>query len=375
MKRVLIALVLVLLILGGIFAYKYYVGMKIEEAMSGKKPPPVTVSAREAGTATWRPVLAAVGSFHAVNGVEVSGEVAGLVTAIRFASGQEAAEGDPLVQLDTRTDRDTLESLLVARDLARIQFERLQTLVERNMAPQSELDEARAKYKQAKAEVARQQTIINKKTIKAPFSGVLGIRQVNLGQYFAPGTPLVRLQSLDPIYVRFSLPQQHLQDIELRQEISVKVDAWPDTAFQGRITAIAPSIGETTRNFQIQATLDNTDKKLKPGMFGRVAIQLPRQNDVLTLPQTAINYNPYGDVIFVLEKSTEHIEGQPVYTAVRRFVSTGGQRGDQVAIHKGIQVGDLVVTVGQHKLREGARVLINNSVEPGSRKNPDVTDT
>ncbi len=375
MKRILIALFLVAVIFGGVFSFKYYVGLKIEKAMSERKPPLVSVTAGEAATDTWQPVLTAVGTFYAVNGVQVTGEVAGLVTDIRFESGQEISKEEPLVQLDTRTDRDALESLLAARELAQIQFERMQTLVKRSMAPQSDLDEARAKYKQARAEVARQQTLIEKKTIKAPFSGVLGIRQIDLGQYSAPGTPVVRLQSLDPIYVRFSLPQQNLKDVRLQQEVKVRVDAWPDKDFQGSITAIEPSVDETTRNFHIQATLDNPDKILKPGLFGQVAVQLPSQKEVLTLPQTAINYNPYGDVIFILQKSQEEIEGRPVFTASRRFVTTGEKRGDQVAISKGIEPGDLVVTVGQHKLREGARVQINNDVKPDNLQNLEVTDT
>lgn len=375
MMRSLLALLLAALIFGGVFAYKLYVGTKIEEVMAQKKPPPVSVSAGEATTATWQPVLEAVGSFHAVQGVEVTGEESGLVTEIRFESGQKVVKDEPLVQLDTRTDQDTLDSLLAARDLARIQFNRLQTLVKRNMAPQSDLDVARAKYRQAAAEVARQQTLIEKKTIKAPFSGVLGLRQVNLGQFFAPGTPLVRLHSLDPIYIRFSLPQQDLKAIHLDQEIKVKVDAWPESFFQGRISAISPSVKESTRNFRIQATLDNPDSRLKPGMFGHVAVQLTSQKEVVTLPQTAINTNPYGDVIFVLEKTPETVKGKSVFIASRRFVTTGAKRGDQVAITRGIQPGDLVVTIGQHKLREGARVLINNSVQPESRPNPDVADT
>lgn len=375
MKRILVALLLAGVIFGGVVSYKHYQGKKMMEAMSRRKPPPVSVTAREAATDTWRPVLTVVGSFQAVQGVQVTGEVSGLVTDIRFESGQEVSKGEPLVQMDTRADRDSLASLLAARDLAEIQFERMQTLVQRNMTPQSDLDEARAKYKQARAEVARQQTLIEKKTIKAPFAGVLGLRQVNLGQYLAPGTPIVRLQSLDPIYVRFSLPQQNLQDVHPEQKVEVRVDAWPETEFTGIITAIEPSVGETTRNFRIQATLDNPDKKLKPGMFARVAVQLPSKNEVVTLPQTAVKFNPYGDVIFVLEKSEEEMKGQPVYTASRRFVSTGEKRGDQLAINQGIEPGDLVVTVGQHKLRQGSRVLINNSVEPDNRAEPDVTDT
>ena len=375
MKRVFIALILVGVIFGGVFAFKYYVGLKMEEAMSERKPAPVTVTAEEASTDTWQPVLKAVGSFYAVHGVQVTGEVGGLVTDILFESGQEVSKNKPLVQLDTRADRDTLASLLAARELAQIQFERMQTLVKRDMAPQSDLDEARAKYKQARAEVARQQTLIEKKTIKAPFSGSLGIRQVNLGQYLDPGTALVRLQSLDPIYVRFSLPQQKLKDVRPEQEIEVRVDAWSDQEFRGSITAIEPSVGERTRNFRIQATLDNPDRLLKPGLFGEVAVQLPQREEVVTLPQTAINYNPYGDVIFVLEETDEEIDGQPVFSASRRFVTTGGKRGDQVAISKGIDSGDLVVTVGQHKLREGARVRINNEVKPDFEANPEVTDT
>ena len=374
MKRILFAVVLLVVIFGGVFGYRVFVDSKIQEAMSQREPPPTAVAAMEARLETWQPCLEAVGSLEAVQGVDVTGELPGLITEITFSSGEMVKKGQLLVKLDTSADRAQLRSLEAARELAEIQYKRMQNLVKREMSPQSDLDIDEAKFKQADAEVDRQRVHIAKKQIKAPFSGQLGIRRVNQGQYLEPGTPIVSLQALDPIYLNFSLPQQHFQKVSVGHSVTFEVNTWPDRTFTGTITAIPPQVSQASRNFEIQATLDNGDKSLKPGMYGSVCLDLPETKEQVTLPQTAISFNPYGDVVFVLEDTGEAVEGQPVYLASRKFVTTGETRGDQIAISKGLQPGQLVVVSGQHKLREGARAMVNNSTLPDNNPAPQLQD-
>ena len=374
MKRILFAVVLLVVIFGGVFGYRMFVDSKIQEAMSQRQRPPTAVAAMEAQLEVWQPCLESVGSLEAVQGVEVTGELPGLITAITFSSGETVTKGQALVKLDTSSDRAQLRSLEAAKELAAIQYKRMKNLVKREMSPQSDLDIDEARFKQADAEVDRQRVQIEKKQIKAPFSGQLGIRQVNLGQYLEPGTPIVSLQALDPIYVNFSLPQQHFQKVSVGQAVTFTVNTWPDRAFSGTITAIPPKVDETSRNFKLQATLDNGDTRLKPGMFGTVCLDLPDTRELVTLPQTAISFNPYGDVVYVLQSTDEEFNGQPVYMASRKFVTTGETRGDQIAVHKGLEPGETVVVSGQHKLREGARALINNSTMPGNNPSPQLQD-
>jgi membrane fusion protein (multidrug efflux system) len=374
MKRILFAVLLLAVILGGVFGYRAFVSIKMQEAMSNRQAPPTAVAAMEAPLEVWKPCLEAVGSLEAVQGVDVTGELPGLITEITFSSGENVNKGKVLVKLDTSADRAQLRSLVAARELAEIQFKRMKSLVAREMSPQSDLDIDEARFKQADAEVDRQRVQIEKKQIKAPFSGQLGIRRVNLGQYLDPGTPIVSLQALAPIYVNFSLPQQHFQKVSVGQSVAFTVNTWPDQPFSGTITAIPPKVNEATRNFELQATLPNTDKRLKPGMFGTVCLELPETRELITIPQTAVSFNPYGDVVFVLQPTEDKAKEQKVYRASRTFVTTGETRGDQVAIHKGLEPGQMVVISGQHKLREGARAVINNSTMPDNDPSPQLQD-
>jgi len=374
-KRILIILCLLGLVFGGVFGWRAFVDSKIQEAISKMEAPPAAVSAMPASKQAWVPEFQAVASLQAVHGVEVTGEVPGLITAIHFQSGQKVTKGDLLVELDMSTDRAQLESLRAAEDLARVQFKRLQNLVQRNMAPQSDLDEAEARFKQAQAEVRKQRAVIDKKQIRAPFDGMLGLRQVDQGQYMEPGVPIVSLQAMRPIYVDFSLPQDNLHQVGLDQPIEFRVDTWPERVFQGRITAFESKVSSTSRNIRIQATIPNADEQLRPGMFGQVRVQFGQARELITLPQTAVSSNPYGDVVFVLTQTDDAKQGQTLYQASRRFVHTGPTRGDQVAVTKGIEENELVVTAGGHKLREGATAIINNQVQPSFAPEPDVPDT
>lgn len=374
-KRIILTLCLLGIVFGGVFGWRVFVDSKIQEAMSSMESPPIAVSAKPASKQSWMPEFQAVASLQAVQGVEVTGEVPGLITAIYFQSGQTVKQGDLLLELDMSTDRAQLQSLKAAEDLARAQYRRQQNLIQRNMAPQSDLDEAEAKFKQAQAEVRKQKALIDKKQIRAPFAGVLGLRKVEKGQYMQPGVPIVSLQAMQPIYVNFSLPQENLHQVSLGQHIELSVDTWPDRTFKGQITAFDSKISSTSRNIKIQATLPNADEELRPGMYGQVKVQFGQPQEVITLPQTAISSNPYGDVVFVLTQMEDSAQGEDLYQASRRFVHTGLSRGDQVAVTQGVEENDLVVTAGGHKLREGAKAIINNQVEPSFSPDPEVPNT
>ncbi len=371
MKRIFIVVLILGLVFGGVLGWKMYLGYMTKQYMAQQKPPTASVAAKPAAKSQWQSRLQAVASLQAVQGVEVSGEIAGQVEQIHFRSGQEVKQNDLLLELDTTVDRAELERLKTVLDLARVQFDRQKRLVEREMSPQSELDEAKARYRQAQAEVKKQRIFIGKKRIRAPFAGQLGLRKVDLGQYLSPGEPIVGLQSLHPIYANFSLPQQAMKRISKGQKVEFTLEGWPDEVFSGEITAIEAEVNENTRNVSLQATLDNEAGLLRPGMYGRASIILPDKRSLITLPQTAVQYNPYGDVVFVL---TPKEEGE-TYTASRRFVSLGERRGDQVAVLKGLETGELVVLSGQHKLREGASATVNNEILPNNNPAPQVEDT
>lgn len=354
-KRLILVVLALGLVLGGIFGWKFYQMQQTAAQRGG--PPPATVAAEPATREQWRPSLSAVGSLVATQGVEVSSEIAGHVVAIQFESGQQVEEGQVLVQLDDRVDQAELQGLVAAQRLAEIQFERNAKLFKDRTVSRSEYDQARATLDSATAAVTSQRARIDKKRIQAPFAGQLGIRRLDLGQYLAPGDEIVSLQALDPIYLDYSLPERFLRDVELGQEVEVRVQAYPDQRFTGRIDAISPQIERTTRSVPIRATLANGEGRLRPGMFAEVRTLLPPRDDVLTLPQRAITYNPYGDSVFVVVEQ----DGQQV--AKRRQVQTGEVRQGRVEILEGVQDGEMVVSAGHNKLRNGQSVVIDNSVQ------------
>jgi membrane fusion protein (multidrug efflux system) len=373
-KRILGMFVGVLLVVGAIAAWKIITVRAVIQQMAAVKPVPTVVSSIKAPEEIWQRRLHAVGSFAAVQGVTVSNELDGLISSVAFESGAIVKQGDLLVQQDTSTEQAQLASAVASADLARISLQRAQELREKNTSSQSELDAAEAVARQSVGSVDIIRAAIAKKTIRAPFAGRLGIRQVNFGQFLKGGSAIVPLLALDPIYVNFALPQQDVTGLTVGQSIQIAVDAYPGEVFEGTITALNAKVDDATRNLQVQATLRNAEEKLRPGMFATVDVLLPQKDAIVTLPQTAIVYNPYGNAVYVVEKSTEGPTAGGLI-ARQRFVQMGDTRGDQVAVLKGVKAGEEIVTSGQLKLRNGAAVQINNTVVPENTPAPTPPNT
>ncbi len=359
-KRLILALLLLAAIFGAVFGWKLYL-IKMQAGMLGHAMPATTVAATQVRTETRQPQLSAVGSVEAIQGISVTNEIAGTVKQILFESGQSVAQGDPLLKLDDSVDQAELRGLTAERDLAAVQYRRLAKLLKDKSVSTADVDQARATLDSAQAQVASKQAQIAKKLISAPFAGRLGIRQVDLGEYLAPGSGIVPLQMLDPIYVDFSLPERHLAELHTGQGLTVAVQAWPGQTFQGRISALNPGIDTASRTLKVRATLANPDQHLRPGMFAQVRVLLPAQTQVLTLPDTAITYNPYGDSVFVI------LEDPKGLTVQRRQVETGETQAGRVAVLKGLKAGERVVSAGQVKLRNGMAVTLDSQPAPGER--------
>jgi membrane fusion protein (multidrug efflux system) len=359
LKRLLFVLVLLAVTVGGVFGWKY---LQMQQAAAARKPPPPPVVAvTEARQEDWRPFLRTVGTVVAIAGIDVTNEVPGKVRRIHFESGDAVTEGQPLLQLDDAADRAELEGLVAAQRLAQLKYDRLAQLLPNKSASKADYDEARALLDVAIAAGEAKKAAIAKKEIRAPFAGRLGIRQVDLGQYLAPGSAIVPLESLAPIYVDFSLPERHLATLASGQEVQVAVQAFPGETFTGRITAVSPGIDQGTRNLRLRATFQNAEHKLRPGMFAEVRVLLPPQAPVLTLPATAITYAPYGDSVFVVETGEKGLAVQ------RRQVETGENRAGRVSVTSGLKAGDRVVSAGQVKLRNGMAVTVDDQPVPGER--------
>ncbi|PYR78498.1 MAG: efflux transporter periplasmic adaptor subunit [Acidobacteria bacterium] len=336
------------------------------------RPPPEAVTTVVARQDHWPSTLGAIGTVAAVRGVTVSADLPGVVEQITFESGKAVREGDLLVQLDTRQERAQLASAEAQRDLSRANLERMRSLRDQRIVAQAEYDRTDAESKQADASIAEIQAMIRRKTIRAPFSGVLGIRQVNLGQYLAGGAPIVSLQALNPIYVNFAVPQQQVGALRAGTEVRVAIEN-TDSEATGRITAIDSVIDEATRNFQVQATFPNVGGRLHPGMFVQTSIRLGAGSDVIALPASAVSYAPYGDSVFVVA-NVKGAEGTTYRGVLQRFVKIGASRGDQVAVVAGVAPGEEVVTSGVFKLRSGAAVQVNNKIQPANSAEPRVED-
>lgn len=354
-KRLILVVLLLILIFGGIFGWKYL--QKQQQALHSKPQPPATVSSAQVTTMRWQPTLSAVGSVVPVNGTDVTTEVAGKVKEIRFKSGEKIAEGDLLVQLDDTVDRAQLEGFKADMRLAAVQFKRNARLLPKRAVSQSAYDEAKAQYESAQAKVASQEALISKKAIRAPFSGLLGIREVNLGQYLSPGTKIVQLQQLTPIFVDYTLPERYLNLIKVGQKVQITVSAYPGETFSGVITAVDAAVNPATRSLQVRARLPNPQGRLRPGMFAEVSSEQGEPREVLTIPRTAISYNPYGDFVFVIEHGKN---GKQVVQRIQ--ITTGEIQQGQVEILKGLVAGQEVVQAGQLKLHNGQSVRIDNSV-------------
>jgi membrane fusion protein (multidrug efflux system) len=333
------------------------------------QPPPEAVTTIVALQEQWPATLSAIGTVAAVQGVTVSADLPGTVERIGFDSGQSVREGEVLALLDTRQEQAQLAAAEAQRELTRLNFDRMQGLLNERVISRSEFDRATAEQKQADARAGEIRAAIERKTIRAPFSGVLGIRQVNLGQYLSGGDPVVNLQALNPIYVNFGVPQQTAGQMRVGRNVRITAGDLAGEAFSGRITAVDSIVDAATRNIQVQATLANPQGKLRPGMFVQAEAGMGASSAVVSLPTSAISYAPYGNSVFVVT-DLKSPSGQSYRGVRQQFVKLGGARGDQIAITEGVKAGDEVVTSGVFKLRNGAAVQINNTVRPGNNPKP-----
>jgi membrane fusion protein, multidrug efflux system len=372
-KRMILMLTVTAALIAALGFVKFW---QIQEAIgqaSAFRPPPEAVTTIVGRQEKWPTTLGAIGTVAAVQGVTVSADLPGIVGQIGFESGGSVREGDLLVQLDIRQEQAQLAGAEAERDLARLNFERMQALVNEGAIARAEYDLAVAEQKRTEARVAEIRATIARKTIRAPFSGLLGIRQVNLGQYLSGGDPVVPLQSLDPVYVNFGVPQQEATDIRIGRTVRVTNGQQAGGKFTARITAINAVVDEATRNAQVQATLSNPRGTLRPGMFVQVEVPLGASRPVVALPASAVSYAPYGDSVFVVD-DLEDASGQTYRGVRQQFVTLGGARGDQVAVISGLEPNQEVVTSGAFKLRNGAAVLVNNDVQPANQRSPKPED-
>jgi membrane fusion protein (multidrug efflux system) len=339
------------------------------------QPPPEAVTTVVAEPSDWQGTLEAVGSVAPVQGVTVAADLPGVVEKIHFASGARVAGGQVLVSLDTKLERAQLESARAQLDLAKIQLDRSKKLIDQQAIPQAEYDLAVATSRQAEAAVATIEATIDRKTIRAPFDGTTGIRQVNVGQYLNSGDPVVPVQATHTVYVDFSVPQQQVVSLKAGDPVTVAPDSGRGTALHGRVTTVNPVIDNATRNAQVQATFQNPKGALRPGMYVNVEVELPQSSRVIALPASAINYAPYGNSVFIVD-DMKSPDGKKTYRGVRQqFVTLGQGRGDQIAVLTGVEPGQEVVTSGVFKLRTGAAITVNNQVQPGNNPAPKPTDS
>jgi len=404
-KRMIIMIVLVLLLIAAIVGIKVAMVMRMMAGM--KPPPPSVVSTAKAKFEDWQPSLNAVGSLRAVRGADLALDVAGLVTKVNLKSGDEVKEGEVLLQLRDSEDVAALNQLQAAAALASVTFDRAKQQLNVQAISKADYDTAAADLKAKQAAVQQQQVNVSKKQLRAPFSGRAGIITVNPGAYLNSGTTIVTVQQLDPIFVDFHLPQRNLADLKVGQKVTLKLDAFKGKTFEGTLTAISPKVDNDTRNVQVEASVPNPDRILTPGMFADVSVDVGSEERHLTLPQTAVVYNPYGETVYLVKKKADFDKAQAENKAAgvdakpadakkadakdakkddkkdaknavppdqlvvqQTFVTTAGTRGDQVAIVKGIDEGDEVVSSGQVKLKNGSAITIDNSVQPANSPNP-----
>jgi len=373
-KRMVIMLVLAGLVFGAVFGFQAFKGSMMKKFMASAGNTPQTVSTITARYEEWQPRIAAVGSLRAIQGVEVSPEVAGTVAAVNFTQGQDVPKGKVLVELVADNDIARLHALQATAAVARTTYERDKLQFEFKAVSQQALDLDRASVMEAAAAVEEQQALVNKKFIHALFSGRVGIRLVSVGQYVSAGTPLVSLQALDPIYLDFSVPQQSISRILVGQTVTATTDAYPDEKFSGKITVINPEVDPATLNVKVRVDVKNPQHRLLPGMYATVEISAGKPERYITLPQTAVTYNPYGTIVYLVQQQGVDDKGKPRLVARQVFVTTGETRGDQVAVLKGVKDGEVVVTAGQIKLRNGSPIAVNNAIQPSNEPYPQPPD-
>jgi membrane fusion protein, multidrug efflux system len=373
-KRMILMLTVVVAVIAALALVKFRQFQAMAAQFAAMQPPPEAVTTIVAERSEWPNTLAAIGTVAAVQGVTVSADLPGVVDRIAFESGRTAREGDVLAELDTRQEQAQLTAAEAELELARLTFDRMKGLIEHDAVSRAEFDAAAAAMKQAEAKIREIRATIARKTIRAPFSGMLGIRAVNLGQYLTSGSPIVPLQSLDPIYVNFGVPQQDAGQIRPGRSVRITAADLGGLEFAGRITAIDSVVDPTTRNVTVQATLANPSGKLRPGMFVQAQVLLGATPPVVALPASAISYAPYGDSVFIVT-DLKNQEGRTYRGVRQQVVKLGGSRGDQVAVLSGIEPGEEVVTSGVFKLRNGAAVQINNEVQPANSRAPKPEDS
>ena len=365
-----VGLVLLLLLLAAIKAMQIRKMMSMPMVM-----PPTTVSSVQVKQEDWPPIFSSIGTISAVQGATVSAELAGTVAEIKFENGGVAKKGDVLMRLDTSSEDAQMKSAEADLELARSDLARARDLATRNVVSKAELDAAESKFKQKEGVVNNMRSMIAKKEVLAPFDGQLGIRQVNVGQMITAGQQVVSLQALDPLYVDFALPQQDLPKLSPGLEVRVHTDVVAERDFPGKLTALNSAVDPVTRNVTLQATIENKDHALRPGMFAKIDVLLLDKQKTLIVPGTAISYAPYGDSVFVIEKKKDEKTGQESQVLRQQFVRVGEARGDFVSITKGLEGSEQIVSTGVFKLRNGIPVVINNDLAPKPQLNPKPADT
>jgi membrane fusion protein, multidrug efflux system len=369
-KPLVILVLAVAVVIGGIFGWQIFIGTMMKKGMAAAATAPQTVSTIVAQSSRWQAKTQSVGSLRAVRGADLAPQAAGVVDQINIESGTEVPAGTVLLKLKPNDDPAKLAQLEAQAALAEQTYKRDQEQFAAQAVSQATVDTDVAGLKSARAQVAAQQALMEEKIVRAPFGGRLGIRQVDIGQYLNAGTTVVTLQELDPILIDFYVPQQALSHLKAGQAVSATVDTYPGASFRGSVASVNSKVDPASRNVQVRASFRNADRRLLPGMYATVEIEGAEATDQVTVPQTAIVYNAYGNTVFVVEEMGKDDKGKPKSIARQRFVQLGGTRGDQVAVTSGIKAGDVVVTAGQIKLRNDSPVAVNNSVQPANEMNP-----
>lgn len=371
-KRMIVMLILIGLLLFLLIGWNVMGKIGMKQFMANMKEPPQTVSSMKAASADWQPSLSAVGTLRAARGADLALETAGIVTRVNLKSGDEVRQGDVLLQLNDADETAALRQLEAAAALSAVTFDRAKRQIAAQAISKADYDAAAADLKAKQAAVAQQQAVVAKKQLRAPFAGRAGIVTLSPGAYVNPGTAVVTLQQVDPVYVDFHLPQRNLAEIRPGAKIVLTLDAFPGRSFEGRLTAVDPKVDNATRNVQVEAAIPNPDRVLVPGMFANVAVDVGEVQRHLTLPQSAIAFNPYGETVFVVKPSDKKDDkGNPEPpTAQQVFVTTGAKRGDQVAVTSGLDEGVEVVTSGQLKLKNGTPLVVDNSSPMPNSPNP-----
>lgn len=368
-KRMILMLVAVGVVLGGMIGFKLMMAAGAKKYLAAQAAPPQVVSTIKAEALEWTQELNAVGSLRAINGANLSSEVAGIIETISFDSGAEVEEGVVLIQLRNKDELAQLQALEATARLAQITLDRDLKQLKVFAVSRATVDADRAALNNAKAQVEAKRASIDKKTIRAPFKGRLGIREVDVGQYLTAGAPIVSLQQLEAMYIDFNVPERFLTKLSVGQKVGARADALSDTSFEGEISAINTEVDEATRNIQVRALFKNPDYKLLPGMFAHVSVVTGTPEKQITLPQTAITYNPYGNTVYLVAR-----DEKGALFAKQAFVTLGPTRGDQVAVLSGVNEGDEIVTAGQLKIRNGSPLIINNEIQPKNDPNPKAED-